>query len=160
MSFITNIENKWYVGSLLVILVSLFLPWFQAPLLGYALGIQFTIGIIGLILLLGITGLYFYKKKISFLLTVNTIGPVAVYKITHLIQTIKSSFDPNLISYNLTGFIGWGVYVFLIGAIIAITSSLINLKKIKKSLFINSCIGIFIISLVLLAIIYMVGITA
>ena len=160
MSFINKIEDKWYVGSLLVVLISIFLPWFQLGPLGRALGIQYTSGIIGLVILLGIIGLYFYKKKTSFRLAAITLGPIAIYKIIDLIQTIKESFDPNIIANNITGFIGWGVYIFIVGAISATIVALINLKKIKKSLLINTCIGIFFITLFLLAVMYMIGIGA
>jgi len=125
-------QDKFYLGFLGITIISLLLPWIKIPIVGGVSAINNWKGLVGFFLLIGIVGLYFYKKRYSYLASLSLIGGVSLYAIYSLLRIVFTSVDLGIFGeFSPLLFVGVGIYFFVVGSIGVAIKAFIELKKAK-----------------------------
>lgn len=125
-----NLQDNFFYGFLGLTTISLLMPWINIPIIGGFSPVSDWRGIIVLICLLGILGLYFYNRSLSYFASLIFVGGMILYAIYFILRLVFISVDIGIFGeFSPLMFIGFGVYVFIIGGILTVFKSFIELKK-------------------------------
>lgn len=140
------LKNKFYLGALVLTIISLLLPWIKVPIVGGISAINNWKGLVGFFLLIGIVALFFYKKRYSYLASLTLVGGVTSYSIYALLKIVFTSVDLGIFGqFSPLLFVGVGLYLFVVGGICVTVKSFIELKKSKDKYFKFALIGAVVI---------------
>lgn len=144
-------QDKFYLGFLGITIISLLLPWIKIPIVGGVSAINNWKGLVGFFLLIGIAGLYFYKKRYSYLASLSLVGGVSLYAIYSLLKIVFTSVDLGIFGeFSPLLFVGVGIYFFIIGGIGVTIKSFIELRKSKDEYFKYAMIGAVVLFAIIL----------
>jgi len=125
-----NLIDKLYLGSLALMIFSIFMPWVSIPIVGSFNALNHWIGVVTLLVLIGIAILYFFKNKCSIISYLSLSALFIIYLIFKIIQIGGFAIDLGFMGeISIFSFLGVGAYFFLIGLFTGIIFSINKLKS-------------------------------
>jgi len=125
-----NLIDKLYLGSIGLMIFSIFMPWITIPILGSFNALKHWSGVVALFILIGIFGLYFFKNKYSIFSYLLSSTVLIIYLIYKIIKIGSFAIDLGFKNeISILSFLGVGIYLFLIGLLGGIIFSITKLKS-------------------------------